>query len=74
MPTENALAELMIADVLTRWPETAAVFQRRNMACVGCAVAEYYTIRDAANVYAIKLDVFLADLRSAIAASAGGVT
>ena len=66
MTAEEKLAELTVTTVLARWPQTAAVFQRRNMACVGCAVADFYTISDAAGIYQVDLPAFLAELRAAI--------
>jgi len=61
-----ALMELTIEDVLTRWPQTAVVFHQHNMACVGCAVASFYTITEAANVYSLSLEDFLSELIAVI--------
>jgi hybrid cluster-associated redox disulfide protein len=65
--TTETLAEMMIEDVLTKWPETAVVFQKHSMACVGCAVANFYSIADAANVYGVPDAQFLAELMAVIA-------
>lgn len=66
VPTQAALAEMIIEDVLTRWPETAVVFHRHKMACPGCAVAGFYTIADAADIYNLPQAEFLAELRTVI--------
>jgi hybrid cluster-associated redox disulfide protein len=55
--------QLTVAEVLERWPATAAVFGRRCMACLGCAMAPFDTIGEAAAVYGIELNRFLAELR-----------
>ncbi|MCZ2113336.1 MAG: DUF1858 domain-containing protein [Anaerolineae bacterium] len=51
--TIEALRDMLISDVLERWPAAAAVFHDHGMACVGCAVAPFYTINDAALVYGL---------------------
>lgn len=66
LPSVNALGAMMITDVLERWPATADVFHGRAMACVGCAVAPFYTISDAAHVYGFPPEEFAAELLLAI--------
>lgn len=57
--------QLTVAEVLERWPATAAVFGHRRMACLGCAMAPFDTIGEAAAAYGIELNRFLAELRRA---------
>jgi len=66
MLTEGPLSAMIISEVLERWPQTAAVFYRHNMGCVGCAVAPFFTIADAATIYRIPVDRFAAELEQAI--------
>ncbi len=66
LPVRAALTELTIEEVLTRWPETAVIFHQHNMACVGCAVASFYTVTEAANVYGVSSDHFLDELVAVI--------
>lgn len=58
----------MITEVLERWPATAEVFHEHAMACVGCAVAGFYTVVDAALVYGLSpealIEEFLEKIRS----------
>jgi len=56
---------LTVAEVLERWPATAAVFGERCMACLGCAMAPFDTIGEAAAVYGIQVEGFLAELQRA---------
>lgn len=60
------LMELTIEDLLLRWPQTAVVFQQHNMACVGCAVASFYTITEAASVYGLSPEQFADELAASI--------
>ena len=51
--------------MIRRWPETVGVFVARRMACVGCAMAPYVTIREAALSYGIDAEAFARDLARA---------
>ncbi len=65
--TSEQIAEMIISDVLARWPETAVIFQKYNMACVGCVVAPFYTIEVAISIYRLDRDQFLQELTAVIA-------
>jgi hybrid cluster-associated redox disulfide protein len=60
---------MIITDVLERWPAAAEVFTAHGMACVGCAVAPFYTIGDAALVYRLDSPLFIDELLAAIHAT-----
>lgn len=60
--TAEELATLTLEELFQRWPETAVVFQRHQMACVGCVVAPFYTVVDAAEVYGLDPAAFLQEL------------
>jgi hybrid cluster-associated redox disulfide protein len=60
------LAEMTIEALLRRWPETAVVFHKHNMACAGCAVAPFYTAADAAQVYGLPPEELLTEIEAAI--------
>lgn len=66
MAQEQELSQQIIEDVLTTWPETAVVFQRHNMACIGCNIAHLYTIAEAAAVYNLPTEEFVSELKSVI--------
>ena len=59
-------ADLTIADVLARWPQTVPVFLRYRLACVGCPIAPFEQLADIAPIYGLALDPLLAALRQAI--------
>ncbi len=66
MADSNPIADMTVEDCLTRWPETAEVFNRHNMACVGCPVASFYTVAEAAEVYKLSPDEFIKELEQAM--------
>jgi hybrid cluster-associated redox disulfide protein len=51
-----------VSDVLARNPACAAVFVRRGMACPGCAMAGFMTLRDAAEAYQLEVEPLLEEL------------
>lgn len=65
--TAEELEKLTLEDLFLRWPETAVIFQRHQMACVGCAVAPFYTVIDAVQVYGLDRAKFLEELQQTIA-------
>ena len=59
-------AEVTVAEVMDRWPETISVFFRYRMACVGCPMAPFATLAEVAVIYSLDLECFLNELRQAI--------
>jgi hybrid cluster-associated redox disulfide protein len=55
-----------IAALLERWPETAPVLIARRMACIGCQMNIFETIREAAAAYGLSHHELIRDLRRAI--------
>ncbi len=66
MADTGNIADMTVEDTLTRWPQTADVFGRHNMACVGCPVAPFYTVAEAAAVYNLPSAEFVAELEQVI--------
>ncbi|WP_035693061.1 DUF1858 domain-containing protein [Azospirillum halopraeferens] len=60
--------DLTVAEALAAWPVLVPVFLHRRMACPGCAMAPFMTLREAAESYGVDADALVADL---IAAAAG---
>jgi hybrid cluster-associated redox disulfide protein len=55
-----------VAGTLDTYPQTISVFLRHQMICVGCAMAEFDTLEDAAKNYAIPMIQLLEELRNQI--------
>ena len=62
MDRKEISPQTSIADLTKSWPETIPVFLHRRMICVGCYMAEFETIEDAATNYDIPVDVLLHEL------------
>jgi hybrid cluster-associated redox disulfide protein len=44
---------LTLDELMRRWPGTISVFVRHRMACVGCMMAPFMTVADAAREYGL---------------------
>ena len=60
--------ELMLDELLQRWPETVPVFIRHKMLCVGCLVTPFHSVVDACAEYGLDTDTFMAELQEAVSA------
>lgn len=67
-------ADLPVSTALERWPPAAQVFLAHRMACVGCAMARFDTLRDAAATYQLPLEPFLLELTAAAPAASSPST
>ena len=66
MANDLSLSELMVADILNRWPQAVPVFLKHRMSCVGCMMAPFETLADAARNYRIPYEPFVRELDHAI--------
>ena len=62
-------ADSTVADILARSPQTASVFLRHRMACVGCPMATFETLDSPAKAYEFAFEEFLGELEFAAAGS-----
>ena len=66
--TYEMISSMLVADVLERWPATAEVFITHATACVGCVLAPFCTVWDAAANYHQPPEQLAAELLQVIAA------
>lgn len=63
-------ADLRVSDVMERWPATVAVFQAYRMACVGCFMAPFDTLAEAAHNYRLDIDELMRAMQERIESTA----
>ena len=51
--------DMIIADIITRHPETLAVFKRYNLDCYECQIADIETLEHGAGVHKVEIDALL---------------
>jgi len=65
MKKKPITSDLIIAEVLDRWPRTIDVFLEHQMSCPGCYMSHFDTLEDAAQTYGLSEDAFLDELNCA---------
>lgn len=64
---ENKITEDMtIRDVIEKYPETASVFAKYNIGCIGCLAASFERVKDIAVVHGTDIKSFIKDLNEAV--------
>ena len=56
-------ADLMVDDVMRRWPSTIRVFLDFRMRCVGCPIAAFHSVDEACDEHSIDPAALLSKLR-----------
>lgn len=57
--------DLSLAEIMSKWPSTIRVFLDRRMHCVGCPIAPFHTLIDAAEEHTLLLGGLAADIELA---------
>lgn len=47
------LADMSLSEIMARWPETVRVFVALGLHCVGCPIAGFHALSDAAQEHGI---------------------
>jgi hybrid cluster-associated redox disulfide protein len=63
---EGIRGDMTIAEVVTHYPQTMAVFFRHGMTCFGCPMALQETVSQGAEAHGMDPDDLLKELNSAI--------
>lgn len=71
LPDGVPSADLTVGELLRQRPALAAVFVKRRMACPGCAMAPFMTLREVAEAYGLPVQSLLSDLGGADAVRSG---
>ena len=71
MSSVKISTKISISDLLSQWPQVIQVFLKRKMACIGCSVAAFETLEDAAGIYGIPLHELTDEVRKAVANEIG---
>jgi hybrid cluster-associated redox disulfide protein len=63
---EQIHPDMIVGDVLRKWPQTAIVFWRYRTACIGCAFESFCTLAYLATEYDLNIDALTAELADVI--------
>lgn len=70
MNPDTITAEMIVADVFERWPQTVPVFLDHGMSCVGCDMSIFEYLSDAVQMYGLEVEDFIAELNRVISTPA----
>ena len=58
--------DMNIKEVLEKYPEVVAIFQKYNMGCIGCIAASFEKISDITAVHGVDSKKFVEELNAAL--------
>jgi len=64
--------EMSIMEVVSKWSDTAEVFMKHGMGCLGCAAARFENIEQGALAHGIDVDALISDLNKVVAEKENG--
>lgn len=56
------IVDLSVAEIMSTWPSAIRVFLDHRMHCVGCPIAPFHTLPEAAGEHGVLLADLVADL------------
>jgi hybrid cluster-associated redox disulfide protein len=66
MSQDKISEEMSIKEVIDTYPETAMVFMKYNIGCIGCLLASFEKVKDIAVVHGIDIKALVKDLNLAV--------
>lgn len=58
--------EMTIGEIIRRYPQTLAIFEKYQLDCFECQIADFEELEHGAGVHKINLDMLLAELNKCI--------
>jgi len=71
MDRNRITPDLLVAEVMEKWPETLPVFLENRMSCVGCYLSPFDALGDALRVHRLPVAEVIATLNQCIVESHG---
>jgi hybrid cluster-associated redox disulfide protein len=66
MAKDKITEDMTIKEVIDNHPETAMVFMKYNVGCIGCLAASFEKVKDIATVHGIDIKTLVKDLNAAV--------
>lgn len=58
--------DMVVDEIMRKWPATVAVVLRYRMLCVGCPIGPFHTVAEVCREHQVDEDLFIPDLESAV--------
>ncbi len=62
--------DMLIEEVVQRFPETVEVFQQYGVGCVGCSAAQYDNVEQGAVLHGVDVEQLVKELNACLTARA----
>jgi hybrid cluster-associated redox disulfide protein len=66
MAKEKITEDMTIKEVIDKYPESAMVFMKYQVGCIGCLAASFEKVKDIATVHGIDIKALVKDLNTAV--------
>ena len=66
MAKDKITENMTIKEVIDNYPETAMVFMKYNVGCIGCLAASFEKVKDIATVHGINIKALVKDLNQVL--------
>lgn len=66
MAKDKITEDMTIKEVIDTYPETAMVFMKYNVGCIGCLAASFEKVKDIATVHGIDIKALVKDLNETV--------
>jgi hybrid cluster-associated redox disulfide protein len=63
---EKITKNMSIGEAVAKYPETAEIFMKHGMHCLGCAIAHFENIEQGAQAHGINVKKLIEDLNKAV--------
>ena len=61
----HAIDDMTVAQIMSRWPASISVFMALEMRCIGCPIAIFHTLAEAAREPRLDLSMLTSAVRRA---------
>lgn len=61
----HAIDDMTVAQIMSRWPASISVFMALEMRCIGCPIAIFHTLAEAAREHRLDLSMLTSAVRRA---------
>ncbi len=58
--------DMIIGDIVRRYPQTLAVFEKYKLTCFECQIADFEALEHGADVHKVNVELLLTELNEAI--------
>lgn len=66
MTKDKITEDMTIQEVINKYPQSAKVFMKYNVGCIGCLAASFEKVKDIASVHGIDIKALVKDLNQAV--------